>query len=379
MSSYSVMIKPASSLCNLRCRYCFYADVAENRKTPSFGVMRPETAQAVLQNIFSCLKPGDEITFAFQGGEPTMAGLDFFRDFSRLADRRDPKIRVHYALQTNATLLDDAWCEYLRQYDYLVGVSFDLLPQIHDSARPDASGKGTYRAAADALKLLERHRVRYNVLCTLTNLLARHPAAVYKQLLKLDIRYVQFTPCLDSLENDEAAEKPSENVYALTPQRFASFYTALFRSWLSDYRAGNYRSVKLFDDLIGLLATGIPSTCDVGGACSPQFVIESDGSVYPCDFYCTDRYRLGDMTAQTLSELRSGEAMSAFLGRFHARPRLCGDCRYRQFCGGGCKRMQKEICCSENGTFCGTRAFLDGCMPDMMRIARLERRALNNF
>ena len=136
MSSYSVMIKPASSLCNLRCRYCFYADVAENRKTPSFGVMRPETAQAVLQNIFSCLKPGDEITFAFQGGEPTMAGLDFFRDFSRLADRRDPKIRVHYALQTNATLLDDAWCEYLRQYDYLVGVSFDLLPQIHDSARP---------------------------------------------------------------------------------------------------------------------------------------------------------------------------------------------------------------------------------------------------
>ena len=367
MKHYNIMIKPASSLCNLRCRYCFYADVAERREVASFGMMSSAATAGMLAQIRSALRPADSVTFAFQGGEPTLAGLDYFRRFSEIVDAWGSSVTVHYALQTNAMLLDDAWCEYLRKYDYLVGVSLDLLRDAHDAARVDAAGQGTYRPVADAVRLLKRHGVEFNVLCTLTNSLARHPAAVWKQMLALDLRYVQFTPCLADLNARERGP------WALTPERFASFYIQLFPLWLRDYRAGRYRSVKLFDDVIGYLATGVPTTCDAAGECSPQLVVEADGSVYPCDFYCLDEYRLGSILEESPEALRNGERMQAFLRRPHVRAALCSDCRYLRLCGGGCKRMQREVYCAPGDTACGYRAFLDACMPELLNIARLER------
>ena len=372
MKHAAVMIKPASSLCNLRCRYCFYANVAELREVRSYGIMKPETTEAMLRNILADLKTGDSVTFAFQGGEPTMAGLEYFRHFTGITEKWPKGITVSYSLQTNATLLDDEWCNYLHKYRYLVGVSLDLLPESHDDARVDSSGRGTYKAVLSAIRRLELHQAEYNILCTLTESVARHPAAVWNQLKKLSIRYVQFTPCLADLECEGGNRTHSK--YTLTPERYASFYTALFRLWLNDFKAGHYRSVRLFDELIGQLATGIPSTCSVHGRCSPQFVIEADGNVYPCDFYCIDRYKLGVITLETLGTLRNGEKMTAFLTRDRVLPELCGGCRYHALCGGGCRRMQNEVCCSADGKFCGYRAFLDDCMPDLLRIAAEERR-----
>lgn len=367
MKHLSVMIKPASSLCNLRCRYCFYADLAAMREVPSFGIMSRKTLEGILSNIRQELNPGDHITFAFQGGEPTLAGLEYFRDFTRITDEWKD-VTVNLALQTNGILLDDRWAEYLRAHRYLVGISYDILPKDHDACRVDSGGEGTGNRVLQAIRLLERHRVDYNVLCTLTSQIARHPALVWKQILSLDLKYVQFTPCLDELDS------PGTSVYALTPQRFARFYNQLFPMWLEAYRRGEYRSIKFFDDVVNLIHYGVPTACGMNGTCQPQIVVEADGSTYPCDFYCLDQWRLGNLGEEPLRKILASPQYVAFREREHIRPRLCGTCPYLRFCGGNCKRMQAQICCSGEDTFCGYRAFLDENRNALTQIA-MEQRA----
>ncbi len=366
MKNLSIMIKPASSLCNLRCRYCFYADVASAREIRSFGIMTQDTTEKMLQNIRADLVPGDCVTFVFQGGEPCMAGLSWFRYFTAIVDTWEG-IHISYALQTNATLLNEEWCAFLKQYNFLVGVSWDLLPECHDAARVDASGSGTMKAVLDGIALLNRHKVEYNVLCTLTNFVARHPDKVWKQLLKYDVRYVQFTPCLEELNSSK------DNPYALTPERFSSFYTRIFDLWYADYAKGQYRSVKLFDDLVNLLAYGIPTACGIDGYCCPQMVMEADGSIYPCDFYCTDEWKLGNLAESNLGSLYESENVSRFLNRPHTQPELCKACEFSRFCGGNCKRMQRVIACAPDAAECGYRKFLLGAFPRLQSIARRER------
>ena len=198
MKNLNVMIKPASSLCNMRCKYCFYADVASHREIRSHGVMSEETVDRILANLRTELIEGDRVCFTFQGGEPTLAGLPFFEYFV-VQTAQWGGIQRSYALQTNGILIDEAWCAFLKKYDFLVGVSFDLLPDVHDRTRLGADQKGTYDKVLGAIKLLRRYGVRFNVLCTLTGEIARHPERVWNQLVKLDIGYVQFTPCLGEL------------------------------------------------------------------------------------------------------------------------------------------------------------------------------------
>lgn len=361
MKNLCVMIKPASSLCNLRCEYCFYANIAGLREVRSYGVMPLLTAETVLRNIRSDLAPGDNITFAFQGGEPTIAGLDWFRFFVSIMEGWKG-IRVSYALQTNATLLDDDWCDFLKRYNFLVGVSWDILPECHNSARVDPAGNGTHRRVLDGIALLNKWHVEYNVLCTLTNLVARHPNQVWKQLIQHNIRYVQFTPCLDALD------KPGQSIYALTPKRFASFYNRIFELWYEDYRRGQYRSVKLFDDIVNLLVRGMPTACGIDGACRPQMVVEADGSAYPCDFYCTDEYKLGSLAQTGLRTLFESDSMRSFLNRPHVTPELCHSCKFQSLCGGNCKRMQRQVCCAPGDNFCGYQQFLSDHIVQLQNI-----------
>lgn len=294
MKNYSIMLKPASSLCDLRCRYCFYADVAARRSVRSFGMMQDSVLRRIMENIARSVAPGDHITLMFQGGEPMLAGLDFFRTLTEIADSWPSGISVSYALQTNAMHLDEAWCLFLKKHEFLVGVSHDLLAAQHNAARVDASGAPTMQRVERSISLLRKHDIAFNVLCTLTNPLARHPQQVWKRIVQLNLPYVQFTPCLGFLEQTE------KSPWAITPERFASFYNGLFRLWLADLRAGRCRSIKLFDDVLGALAFGISGACGMGGRCHPQLVVEADGTVYPCDFYCLDEYALGSLAEMTI-------------------------------------------------------------------------------
>lgn len=367
MKQLSVLIKPASAACNLRCKYCFYADISRNRSTPSHGIMKEDLTDAMLENIRKELSPRDSITFAFQGGEPTLAGLAYFEHFVSRVSAWDPGIRVRYALQTNGILLDDAWCLFLKRHGFLVGLSMDLLPRDHNDARVDPAGEGSWKQVCTALTLLKKHRVEHNVLCTLTNRIARHPREVWNQIRRLDLEYVQFTPCLDDLE----AAKPG--AYALEPRNFSYFYKGLFPLWLRDFRAGTYRSIKLFDDIVNLLAFGQATACGITGRCRSQIIVESDGSVYPCDFYCLDRYCLGNIAGFPLSVLLTAPQAQAFLTRPHSQPKLCAECPFRKICGGNCKRMQSSVCCREDDGFCGYQDFLSSCYRDLAALALQQR------
>jgi uncharacterized protein len=186
--------------------------------------------------------------------------------------------------------------------------------------------------------------------------------------LKYDIRYVQFTPCLDDLE------APGASPYALTPKRFSSFYRQIFNLWYTDYRAGKYRSIKLIDDIVNLLAFGIPTACGINGRCSPQIIVESNGSVYPCDFYCVDEYMIGNLCESSLKEILKSPKMHAFAGRNYLQPKLCKTCMFARFCGGNCKRMQRQICCGAEDNFCGYQDFLRTYTKEFEQIALDQRR-----
>ena len=366
MKNIAIMIKPASSLCNLRCRYCFYHETAKVRSVGSFGVMPEDTVRQVLQNLSRSLSSGDHLSLCFQGGEPTLAGLPWFQQFFTLVKELLPGVHFHAALQTNGMLLSEDWCRFLQKEKVLTGVSLDLLPDVHDYARKDAEGHGTYQAVTKSIRLLEKYRVDYNILCTLTNTLARHPDKVYQVLQSMHIRYVQFTPCLD------AGISSGKDPYTLTPERFSSFYLGLLPLWYRELRDGKYRSIKLFDDIVNLLAFGEVNACGLTGSCGPQLVMEADGSAYPCDFYCTDEYRIGSFITDSLETLLAHSAHSPQKIRTPL-PKRCTDCPHCALCNGGCKRMQKQVFFTDDTKPCGYRTFLDEALPTFLWLAREER------
>lgn len=314
------------------------------------------TADAVIAHSLSGLGNRDAVTFAFQGGEPTLAGLGFFRRWTARVQeslvQRNDRPEVHYALQTNGILLDDEWCAFLAEHRFLVGLSLDGPAEFHDENRVDAAGRGTFAAVLRAKKCLEKHRVEYNVLCVLTNRAARFPRKIWNFLRAQGIRYVQFVPCLSPLE---AAAGPQ----SLTPERFSSFYTQLLQLWGQDLKKGEYRSVKFFDDLFNLILKREATACGFTGCCRTQLVIEADGSAYPCDFFVLDRWKCGNLAVQTPEEILESEKAREFPLRCRPQSALCKTCRWNVICGGGCPRMRENMYVNREETFCGYRDFLD--------------------
>ena len=184
MKNINLLIKPASSLCNLRCRYCFYADEAANRAEASMGLMTESTVETLLREAYSMADERGFVSFAFQGGEPTVAGLSFFRHFTARARALRPRrVGIAFSIQTNGTLLDEEWARFFREEDYLVGISLDGCPEIHNTHRVDAAGKGTWNRIVKHVELLKKHGVRINALCVVTGLCARSPQKAYTALV----------------------------------------------------------------------------------------------------------------------------------------------------------------------------------------------------
>lgn len=364
MKDLTILLKPASAGCNLRCGYCFYADESRNRAQPSRGHMRPETLRAILRNVFCDLSSGDRLCLTFQGGEPTLVGLGFYQSLVEDCRALAPAgVSVRYALQTNGLLLDDAWCAFLREQGFLVGLSLDGPIAIHDAQRRDALGNGSYARVMQAKRRLDRHGTDYNVLMVLTRELARHPHGLMAFLEKNQLAYVQLIPCLGPLDGGAQA-------CALTPERYASFYNAFFDLWLEAYSRGKYISVKLFDDYIRHLAFGECNACGLLGVCTSQLVVESDGSVYPCDFYALDEYLAGNLAERPLSALLASPVFQAFPKRPLPANPLCAACPFLRLCGGGCPRMRKEVFAAAKGGLCGHRLFLEHALERMAAIAR---------
>ena len=368
MKRLTVMIKPASSLCDMRCTYCFYYDVAASRHRASMGIMTRETASALIRNVYSELSAGDSISFAFQGGEPGLAGLDFFIFFTETAKSAAGRgVKTSYAFQTNGLMIDDAWCRFFKDNNVLVGLSLDGDSALHNHNRIDAHEKGTYNRVMEAKKLLDRHNVHYNILCVLTSESARRARRLWGFILKEGIRYIQFIPCLEPLDTARPdAISGTGAMAALTAPRFYKFYADLFPLWKAEADKGNMVSVRLFEDIAGIYLAGRGLTCGISGRCTPQIVVEADGSVYPCDFYVLDEYRVSNLAEFTIKEVFEAVVACGFLGQEQQAYAQCGNCAYHKWCQGGCKRMAKAV----YGDECGMKLFLDECLKELLVVVR---------
>ena len=360
MRYVSLLIKPASSACDLRCAYCFYRDVADHRARAVLPLMDAATSHAVVDRALA-VGPDVQVTFAFQGGEPTLAGLGFFRDFTSYVDTRRADQHVSYALQTNGYTLDAEWADFLADHNFLVGISVDGPAKLHDVLRPDAALKPTHARVMESIRLLHEAGVDVNVLTVLSAEVARHPRELFDFYVAERLDYVQLIPCLADLDG-EADE------HALTPQAFAAFYQEFFDLWLAEVERGHYISVALFDTVMQLALGQVPQACGALGVCAPQYVVEANGDVYPCDFYALDEWRLGNIRESSLDGLSAAPAMRAFLSEPRRACEACKDCPFERVCHRGCKRTNASY---YDETYCGYRAFLEYAVQPLARVAHL--------
>ena len=366
MKYFSMLIKPASSLCNMKCSYCFYADVSDHREVKTHGIMDQKTMRELIEKTLYAFDEEVMITYAFQGGEPTLAGLEFFEQFVECVNSMKKEIHhVFYALQTNGLLLDDEWITFLKKHEFLVGVSLDGMIAHHDDLRKDAQNKPTYERIMKNIRKLKEEEVQFNVLTVLTHSLSKKAKQLYAFYKKNQLNYVQLIPCLPSLDF-------KDNPFALKPHDFAHFYDEFFSLWYKDWKKNEVMSVTLFDNLIPMFAGIPPQQCGYLGFCSMQFVTESDGSVYPCDFYVLDEHCLGNIKTHSIKELATSVVLKSFLSEKRNRTRACLSCRYEGICHGQCKRMSV---CYYDETYCGLKEFMTKHEKAMLEVASsIQRR-----
>ncbi|MBQ2105457.1 MAG: anaerobic sulfatase maturase [Lachnospiraceae bacterium] len=338
MPPISLLVKPASGSCNMRCRYCFYTDETENRTVPSMGVMSIETMKTMVDKAL-IFADGD-CSFAFQGGEPSLAGLPFFRALTDyVKDHPNPKkVRVHYSFQTNGYNLNEDWAKWFVENQVLVGISLDGPKEIHDRYRVDHAGKGTYQKVMSSIQLFNKYHVDYNILTVVTSATSRHGQQVYNFFKKNDFRYQQYIECLDPIGEVQGGYE-----YSLTPERYEEFLKTTFDSWYLDMKSGRYVYNRYFENLMMIIARQGAESCNMRGVCGAQWVIEADGSVYPCDFYALDEWYLGNINQDSFETMEQQRQTLGFIEWSKQIPEDCKNCRYFGLCRNGCRRNREPV------------------------------------
>ncbi len=352
MPPLSIMIKPASSLCNMRCRYCFYHDVAENRDVPNFGLMSEATAENLIKKALDFAN-GESVAFAFQGGEPLIAGIDFFKSFvSKVKKFNVRSSSIFYGLQTNGTLITDEWASFFKENNFLIGLSLDGNEK-NNRFRVDANGNNTFYKILTAANILEKHGVDFNILTVLTGNCAENIEEIYKFFRSKNFRYLQFIPCLRPFGDK------SENELYMTNEQYADFLIKGFNMYVKDYVRGQYTSVRYFDNLVHLYLGNPTEQCGACGHCTHQFVAEGNGNVYPCDFYCRDEWLLGNINESGFDALANCELAKRFIIESLKQDEKCKTCRLYPICrGGGCKRSKFDR------DYCEAyKKFFNACLP----------------
>jgi len=325
------MIKPASGLCNMRCRYCFYRDVAENREIRSYGIMEKDTLEKLVKRAF--LYAEHQLSFAFQGGEPTLAGKDFFRFFlSLLKKYQRPGLQVQSALQTNGLSLDGEWADIFREGNFLIGVSLDGTKTLHDANRMTPDCAPTHDRILKSIALLREKGVEYNILCVVTHDLALEGKAVFEALKAHE--FLQFIPCLDGFD---APPSP----YSLQKGDYGKFLCDLFPLYEERIRAGAPVSIRIFDNWLSMLLGRPPESCAMCGRCANYYLSEADGSIYPCDFYVLDAWRMGNITKDSFFKLEKSPVAAEFLRQSLDVHEKCSACPWYSLCRGGCRRERE--------------------------------------
>ncbi len=328
MRQMTVLVKPASSLCNLKCSYCFYCDEAENRVGGNASIMTAQTAENLIKEVFAFCGESSDISFMFQGGEPLTAGLDFFKSFIKTVNEiKDEATKIRYSLQTNGTLINDEYAEFFKENNFLIGVSLDGDKETHNRNRC-----GSFNKVMEGIEILRKHSVDFNVLSVIT---ANTDAAkLFDFYMSNGFRDVQPIYCLDPLDG-------TKSDYSLDAKAFARFQKRFFNLWFAEISKGGRFYVRDFDNLLSLLTNGYAEQCGASGRCNAQLVVEADGTCYPCDFYCLDEFECPNINSASIKDILESEGLKKFMTFDEPKNKLCDECPVRRICNGGCKRYRQ--------------------------------------
>ncbi len=365
MPQISILIKPASGLCNLRCKYCFYADEMKKRDRSNLGIMSDETLENVIKKTFEFAE--GHVSCAFQGGEPTLAGISFYKKLIGYVAKYNIKnIKVDYSIQTNGIVLNDEWCAFLKEHNFLVGISLDGIKQIHDSFRLDEKEEGTYLKVLNSISLLKKYDVPFNILTVVNNKTALKAEKIYENYRKNGFLWQQYIACIDPYGETRGCED-----YSLDPELYGEFLISLFRLWKEDLYAGKQPYIRQFENYLMIMLGMLPEACEQKGICSIQNVIEADGSVYPCDFYVFDEWKLGNLNTDSFYDIYKHREESGFIERSMEEDEECKTCPWRNLCRGGCRRHREDNGIFHKNYFCeGYKKFFEETIDSWIQIEK---------
>jgi uncharacterized protein len=360
---FSLLVKPASADCNLRCEYCFYLDRSELYPAERRHRMSDEVLEALVSSYMATRQAS--YAFGWQGGEPTLMGVDFFRNVTALQQKYGRRgAVVANGLQTNATLIDDEFAEHLAKYRFLVGASLDGPAEIHNRFRRSGAGRGSHARVLEGIARLEKHNVEYNILILVSAANVEHPREVYGYLKERGFMFHQYIPCVEFA--GEGALAP----FAISGEDWGRFMCGIFDEWIGD----DVRrvSVRLFDSILTYLVTGERNVCTMSGDCRKYFVVEYNGDVYPCDFFVEGGLRLGNVLEDSWEQMQKSEAYRAFGARKGGMDAACTECEFVEICMGDC--VKNRLCGGSDPSrlshLCeGWKMFYAHAMPRLREVA----------
>ncbi len=388
--AFHVMAKPAGPRCNLDCSYCFYLEKEKLFPAGDACRMSDEVLETFIRNYIRSQNT-PELSFAWQGGEPTLAGLDFYRKVTALQRRYAGGRRVHNAFQTNGTCLDDAWCRFFARENFLVGLSLDGPEPIHNRRRVDKGGAGSFERVMRALELLKKHRVEFNTLTCVTRESPDEALEIYRFLRNQGVQFMQFIPIVERApapadargldlagppDLRAAADAQAMMPWAVSPEGYGRFLCRIFDEWI---RADVGRVfVNLFDTALSAWCGDEPHLCTFAKQCGRAVALEHDGSVYACDHFVYPEYKLGNLMEKSLEEmLYSPKQMQFGRDKSDALPGYCRRCEFLFACSGECpKHRFLQTPDGEPGLnyLCaGYKTFFKHIEPAMKKMAELVR------
>ncbi len=349
-AAFQVMAKPIGPRCNLDCKYCYYLEKEElYSETKKFEMSREVLETYIRDFMASQVRAGiREIWFNWQGGEPTILGLDYFRTIVELQHKYAPQgVSYRNALQTNGTLLDEEWAHFLKEHDFLVGISIDGPRDIHDHYRYDRAGRASFDAVMRGFELLKKHKVEHNVLTVVHRDNAKEPLKVYRFLRDIGAEFIQFIPIVERLsDNDKLAPAPQIDEdgvdyqvtsWSVLPRTYGTFLTSIFDEWVT--RDVGKVFVQFFDMQFGLHMGQPASLCVFAETCGQGLAMEHNGDLYSCDHYVYPQFKLGNITQTPIEELAASKAQIQFgNAKQDSLPDQCRSCEIRAKCNGGCPK-----------------------------------------
>ena len=386
---FHIMTKPIGPICNLDCSYCYYLEKEKlfpsHRKAADFRISDATLESFVRQYIQS--QPNDVISFAWQGGEPTLMGIEFFRRVVELQKRFcPPEKRVENVLQTNGTLLNSNWCKFFKEHHFLLGLSIDGPRELHDRYRVTRGGKPSFDLVMHGLKLLKDHGVDFNTLTVVHRESAYHALDVYEFLREHGSGYMQFIPVVERFTKSEETEltnppmlkvlSPELKVapWSVEPLQFGLFLTDMFDQWVR--RDVGKIFVQTFDVQLGIWAGRGAGLCIFAETCGGAMALEHNGDLYACDHYVFPEYRLGNIHQQTIREMVESPVQKKFgLDKQNSLPAYCRRCEVRFACNGECPKNRFAVTPDGepglNYLCAGYKHFLNHIRPHMEIMAQL--------